>query len=123
MKHEEDLNKPQTILKAVGLVAIPWFLIYKQPDLSTSIVVLLIFCTIYFIAGLSSKIIGGMILICIPLVVIGAMLVTQPDQKILKGISTIELWGGFSLKNILTFLISRQTLKLQLVPASFMAKG
>ena len=78
-------NKPQTILKAVGLVAIPWFLIYKQPDLSTSIVVLLIFCTIYFIAGLSSKIIGGMILICIPLVVIGAMLVTQPDQKILKG--------------------------------------
>ena len=52
MKHEEDLNKPQTILKAVGLVAIPWFLIYKQPDLSTSIVVLLIFCTIYFIAGL-----------------------------------------------------------------------
>ena len=85
MKHEEDLNKPQTILKAVGLVAIPWFLIYKQPDLSTSIVVLLIFCTIYFIAGLSSKIIGGMILICIPLVVIGAMLVTQPDQKILKG--------------------------------------
>ena len=53
---KEDLNKPQTILKAVGLVAIPWFLIYKQPDLSTSIVVLLIFCTIYFIAGLSSKI-------------------------------------------------------------------
>ena len=51
MKHEEDLNKPQTILKAVGLVAIPWFLIYKQPDLSTSIVVLLIFCTIYFIAS------------------------------------------------------------------------
>lgn len=93
MKHEEDLNKPQTILKAVGLVAIPWFLIYKQPDLSTSIVVLLIFCTIYFIAGLSSKIIGGMILICIPLVVIGAMLVTQPDQKILKGYQHDRIMG------------------------------
>lgn len=93
MKHEEDLNKPQTILKAVGLVAIPWFFIYKQPDLSTSIVVLLIFCTIYFIAGLSSKIIGGMILICIPLVVIGAMLVTQPDQKILKGYQHDRIMG------------------------------
>lgn len=93
MKHEEDLNKPQTILKAVGLVAIPWFLIYKQPDLSTSIVVLLIFCTIYFIAGLSSKIIGGMILICIPLVVIGAMLVTQPNQKILKGYQHDRIMG------------------------------
>ena len=93
MKHEEDLNKPQTILKAVGLVAIPWFFIYKQPDLSTSIVVLLLFCTIYFIAGLSSKIIGGMILICIPLVVIGAMLVTQPDQKILKGYQHDRIMG------------------------------
>lgn len=93
MKHEEDLNKPQTILKAVGLVAIPWFFIYKQPDLSTSIVVLLIFCTIYFIAGLSSKIIGGMILICIPLVVIGAMLVTQPNQKILKGYQHDRIMG------------------------------
>ena len=93
IKHEEDLNKPQTIFKAVGLVAIPWFFIYKQPDLSTSIVVLLIFCTIYFVAGLSSKIIGGMIFICVPLVVIGAMLITQPDQKLLQGYQYNRIMG------------------------------
>lgn len=93
IRHEEDLNKLQTILKAVALLFIPWFLICKQPDLSTSIVVLLIFCVLYFIAGLSSKIIGGMILICIPLAVIGAMLITQPDQKILDDYQYARIMG------------------------------
>lgn len=93
IKHEEDLNKLQTILKAVALLALPWFLIFKQPDLSTSIVVLLIFCALYFIAGLSSKIIGGMILICVPLAVLGMMLITQPDQNLLQGYQYDRIMG------------------------------
>lgn len=84
IKHEENLNKIQTILKAIALLIIPWFLIFRQPDLSTSIVVILVFCAIYFIVGLSSKIIGGMIIICVPLAVIGMMLITQPDSQILQ---------------------------------------
>ncbi len=93
IRQEEDLNKFRTILKAIALLFVPWFLIAKQPDLSTSIVVILIFCALYFIAGLSSKIIGGMILICIPLAVIGMMLVTQPDQKILQGYQYQRIMG------------------------------
>lgn len=93
LKHEENLNKVQTILKSVALLFVPWFLICIQPDLSTSIVVILIFCTLYFIAGLSSKIVGGMILLCIPLAVLGMMLITQPDQEVLHGYQYKRIMG------------------------------
>lgn len=84
VRNEEKLSKLKTIVLAVGLVFIPWYLIEDQPDLSTSIVVLLVFCSLYFIAGLSSKIIGGMILVCVPVAVLGMMLITRPDQQILE---------------------------------------
>lgn len=37
MQHEEDLSDKKTILKAVVLIAIPLALIYKEPNLSTTI--------------------------------------------------------------------------------------
>ena len=37
---------------SLGLIAFPWFLIYKQPDLSTSITVILVFCIILFVGGI-----------------------------------------------------------------------
>ena len=93
IQHEENLNHPKTIFKAIAFLVVPWFLIFKQPDLSTSIVVLLIFCALYFIAGLSSKIIGGIILICVPLAVLGMMLITQPDQQILQDYQYERIMG------------------------------
>ena len=42
-KYEEKLNSPKIILPALVLLAIPWYLIYRQPNLSTSILVVLIF--------------------------------------------------------------------------------
>ena len=69
MDHEEDLNKPRTILKAVGLLAVP---------------LALVFCVLMYLAGLSYKIIGGILLVAVPLTVIFLMIVVQPDQKLLK---------------------------------------
>ena len=37
MKHEEDINKPKTLLKTAILAAIPLVLIIREPDLSTTI--------------------------------------------------------------------------------------
>ncbi len=82
-KHEDDISSFRTILKAVILVAIPLVLIYKQPNLSTCILVTLLFCCIYFIAGLSYKIILGIIAVATPLFVILVGIILKPGQTII----------------------------------------
>ena len=54
------------ILFFIITLGIPVYLIYRQPNLSTSILTLLLFCSMIFIAGLSYKIIGGILAVCIP---------------------------------------------------------
>lgn len=84
-KYEEKINSFKVILLSLICVAIPAVLIKMQPDLSTTIVTVLVFCAMIFIAGLSYKIIGGIILVCIPVAVIFLSIVTQADQTLLEG--------------------------------------
>ena len=42
------------------------------------------FCVLIYIAGLSYRIIGGALLIAVPLLVIFLMIVVQPEQKLIK---------------------------------------
>lgn len=67
MEHEDDLNTLKTILKIIALTTLPILLILNQPDLSTSIVIVLIFCVIMFASGLSYKIIGIVLAIGVPI--------------------------------------------------------
>lgn len=83
MKHEEDLNKPFVIIKCVILFLIPVYLVYSQPDLSTSITLAMVFAAIIFVGGLSYKYILGLVAVCIPVVAVFMMLILQPDQDIL----------------------------------------
>lgn len=85
MNHKEDLNTVKTIGTALALLALPLFLIYDQPDLSTSIVIAGVFCIILYIGGLSYKLILTVLAIIVPCVIVFISLVVQPDQKILKG--------------------------------------
>lgn len=84
MKKKETLNTLPTLSKMVLLLLPPLFLIYHQPDLSTSIMVLIIFCIILFIGGLDYRIIAGVLAVVIPFVVIFLTLVLQPDQQLIK---------------------------------------
>ena len=59
MDHEEDLNTPKTLAKSVLLLAVPLLLIYEQPDLKNTLMMLAVFCILIYIAGLSYKVIGG----------------------------------------------------------------
>ena len=70
MDHEEDLNTLRTIVKAVVLLAIPLSLILSQPDLKNTITVAILFCIMIYVAGLSYKIIGGILLISVPMVIV-----------------------------------------------------
>lgn len=84
MKYKEKLNSLKVILTSVILVAVPWYLIEEQPDLSTSIIVLLLFCVIMFVGGLSYKIIFSILAVAIPAAIIFISLILQPDQTILE---------------------------------------
>lgn len=84
MKYKEKLNSIKVILASIALIALPWYLIEEQPDLSTSIIVLLLFCVIMFVGGLSYKIIFGILAVAIPAAIIFISLILQPDQEILE---------------------------------------
>ena len=83
MDHEEDINTLRTLVKSAVLIAVPLAMILQQPDLKNTITIAIIFCILLYIAGLSYKIIGGALLIVIPLAVVFLFIVVQPDQKML----------------------------------------
>ena len=84
MKYKEEINTFKMIVLCVVLIGVPWELIHEQPDLSTSIMVLIIFCVIMFAGGISWKYIGVALIVGLPALIILVSLAVQPDQTILK---------------------------------------
>ena len=72
------------LFRSVVLFLPPLGLIYNQPDLSTSIMLIIIFCIMIFIGGLDYRIIAGVLAVVIPCIVIFLMIVLQPDQQLIK---------------------------------------
>ncbi len=83
-KREDALSNWKTIVLSLLILAVPVILIYKQPNLSTSILTCLLFCAIYFVAGLSYKVIAGILVVCVPLVVILMGVLLKPGQTIIE---------------------------------------
>ena len=100
MKYKEKLNTFKCILVCIALVAAPWVLIYKQPDMSTSIVFLLLFAIIMFVGGLRYKIIIGVLAVVIPGLLIFVSLAVQPDSILIEK----EIIKPYQQKRILAFL-------------------
>lgn len=84
MDHEETLNTLKTLALSAALLAVPLVLILEQPDLKNTITVVVIFCIMIYIAGLSYKIIAGALLIAVPVLIIFLSIIVQPDQKLIK---------------------------------------
>ena len=84
MKYRDNINNLKFIVTCVVLLSLPLLLVYKQPDLSTSIMIILIFCVMLFVGGLSYKIVGGILAVVVPVISIFFFLVLQPDQQIIK---------------------------------------
>lgn len=85
MKHKERLNSFKYISLCIVLMGVPWLLIFKQPDLSTSIIVFMLFCAIMFVGGLSYKIILGILAVAIPVAIISFSIIMSPNFDLLKG--------------------------------------
>ena len=84
MKHKENINTVRIIVACVLLIIPPTVLIFKQPDLSTTIMIVTIFCTIMFIGGVSWKVIGAAFLIGVPSFVLALRYLMRDDVHIIK---------------------------------------
>ncbi|MBR2189390.1 MAG: rod shape-determining protein RodA [Eubacterium sp.] len=84
MKHEETVNSWRTVFRSVLLLMPPLVLIAMQPDLKNTITIALIFFMLIFVAGLSYRRIGTILLIVIPLAAIILLLITQTSLPIVK---------------------------------------
>ena len=84
MMHEDDINKPKILAFTALLSAVPLLLIEKEPDLSTTIVTMMIICVMMFVVGLSYKLVAIVLGVSIPSIVILLILVSREGQTILK---------------------------------------
>ncbi len=80
----ERINELKIIALSVVLFAVPAVLILKEPDLSTTITIALVFCALIFVAGFSYKYIGGIIAVVAPVVLVFLGYVMREDQKLLQ---------------------------------------
>ena len=90
---EDNINKLRTILFSILLIGFLLMLIEAEPDLSTTIVTALVFCVIIFMAGLSYKIVLGILVVCIPVAVIFMSILMQPDQTIIESYQLTRVYA------------------------------
>lgn len=90
---EDNINKLRTILFSILLIGFLLMMIEAEPDLSTTIVTALVFCVIIFMAGLSYKIVLGILVVCIPVAVIFMSILMQPDQTIIESYQLTRVYA------------------------------
>ena len=83
MKHRKKLNTVGIIALCAGMFALPWILVWEQPDLSTSMVLIALFAVIMFAGGISLKVVFGVLAVTIPAVALVISLALQPDNDLL----------------------------------------
>lgn len=84
MVNKEKIKTFKVLAVSLGLMVVPWILIYKQPDLSTSITVLAVLCILLFVGGIDIRFVIGAIAIAVPVFIIGFNLITKPDQDLIE---------------------------------------
>ena len=100
MVNRKRLNTFKIISLSVILILVPWSMIAAQPDLSTSIVVLAIFCVAMFAGGISYKLIFSILAVAVPAVVIVVYLAISPEpnfvnKTLMKGYQSTRIMAFF----------------------------
>ena len=84
MKHKEEMGTLRIVGSCVLLFVPSIILILKQPDLSTSIMVVILFCVVMFVGGVSWKYVILAISVAVPAFIIALTLILQPEQEIIN---------------------------------------
>lgn len=94
-KNQERIDQPVTLIMIAGLAAAPLLLIMEQPDLSTSIVIMVFIICLIYIAGISYKWIFGALAVAIP----GLALIVYLAQH-----NMLPFLRGYQINRILAFI-------------------
>lgn len=94
-EHEDDFNKPKTLIRLAILCALPLILVMIEPDLSTTIDIVFILLAVIFVGDLDGKIIRNFFLVLIPLGFLFIWYIQTPDQILLK---------DYQVTRIMTFI-------------------
>ncbi len=84
MENENEINTPRMILRTAGLIGFPLILVFLQPDLKNTLTITVIFSILYYVAGLSYKIIGAVLTVIVVLGIGFMAIVTQPNQHLIR---------------------------------------
>lgn len=93
MRHEEKINSVKVLFGSFVLIGIPLALILKQPNLSTTIVLALVFVALLFVAGLSYKIVVGVLAVCVPTFFIVLTLIIQDKFPFIRSYQLGRIMG------------------------------
>ncbi len=118
LKYKDKLNTFKILTLFVITFAIPLLLVFKQPDLSTSIVLVVSFCVIMYIGGVSYKLIASLFAIAVPAVIILIYLLLQPNQKILDEYQFNRLVGFYDEDNEVAERINYQQVNSEMAIGS-----
>lgn len=81
--HREKISSFKFLGILSIILAVPLYLIYKQPDLSTTLLIFIVLVTMIYCAGLKYKNIFIILICVIPILVTGIIYIQSPDQKLL----------------------------------------
>lgn len=127
MKHEENINTLKTIAMGFFLVGIPLIFILKQPDTSTTIMSLLIFIALLFIAGLSYKIVLVVIGITVPIGLIALTIIVKNADALIAGrhyqVKRIMAWLYPTSKKYSEFAIQQRNSIMAIGSGQLWGKG
>ena len=84
MRHQEEMHTLWFNGFCALLVLPAIYLIFSQPDLSTTIVVAILFCVILFVGGTSWKYVIMALAAAVPTFIILFMMILEPDQQIIN---------------------------------------
>lgn len=91
MKYREKLNSIRILGLIAGLSVLPLFLIVSQPDLSTTIVMVVVLIIMLYLGGISWKLVLSAFLIAVPTIIILLTVVLQEDQGLLKDYQQVRI--------------------------------
>ena len=84
MKHRDRIRSISFVMLCVLLLAPPVFLVLKQPDLSTSIMLLVIFTSILFVGGMDRRLLTTVMMVVVPLSILVIVSASWKNSPFLK---------------------------------------
>ena len=95
MDHRERISNIKTLIYIGIVYMIPVYLVYREPNMSTTLVFMFIFVVMIFAGGLSYQFIGRVFMFGVPTIAFLVWYIQQPFQILLR---------GYQLNRILAFL-------------------